>query len=390
MRVGLVVYGGLQLVSGGFLYDRMLVRALEEQGVTVPLTHAVALPHALLVPLSVADDVAVNVEDADAVAAVVTVGDAVELALCVGVAVLEPLRLCVAVALTVAVPLPEEDAVAVARLEAVLVTLPVVVPEEEGVPVPHTDAVALPHTLLVPLEVGDNVVVTVAEADNVRDAVELALCVGVAVPEPLELCVALALTVAVPLPQLDTEALLQALRVEAALPVVVPEEDDVKALLTEDVALPHTLPVLLDELEAATASGPTDLFAAADHLAEKLPRRSLVCLFSDFFDDRAEALKRLLALRARKHDVAIFHLVDPAELTFPYDDPTLFTSMEGNERIEVNPREIKDSYLEEFGRFLEATRTACTAADCDYERVRTDEPLDGVLLRFLARRGGRL
>jgi uncharacterized protein (DUF58 family) len=150
------------------------------------------------------------------------------------------------------------------------------------------------------------------------------------------------------------------------------------------------LQVVLDELEAATASGPTDLFAAADHLAEKLPRRSLVCLFSDFFDDRAESLKRVLALRARKHDVAIFHLVDPAELTFPYDDPTLFTSMEGDERIEVNPREIKDSYLEEFGRFLEATRTACTAADCDYERVRTDEPLDGVLLRFLARRGGRL
>jgi uncharacterized protein (DUF58 family) len=150
------------------------------------------------------------------------------------------------------------------------------------------------------------------------------------------------------------------------------------------------LQVVLDELEAATATGTTDLGAAADHLAEKLPRRSLVCVFSDFFDDRAESLKRLLALRARKHDVAIFHLVDPAELTFPYDDPTLFLSMEDDARIEVNPREIKDSYLEEFGRFLETTKTACTSADCDYERVRTDEPLDGVLLRFIARRGGRL
>lgn len=150
------------------------------------------------------------------------------------------------------------------------------------------------------------------------------------------------------------------------------------------------LQVLLDRLEGATADGLTDLGATADHLAEKLPRRSLVCVFSDLFDERDDALKRLLALRARKHDVAIFHLVDPAELDFPYDDPTLFRSMEDGAQVEVNPREIRESYLEEFGRFLEQTRLACTSADCDYERVRTDEPLDGVLLRFLARRGGRL
>jgi uncharacterized protein (DUF58 family) len=150
------------------------------------------------------------------------------------------------------------------------------------------------------------------------------------------------------------------------------------------------LQVLLDQLESATPSGETDLGAAADHLAEKLPRRSLVCVFSDLLDERAEALKKVLALRARKHDVAVFHLVDPAELTFPYEDPTLFLSMEDGARVEVNPREIKESYLEEFGKFLEQSRLACTSADCDYERVRTDEPLDGVLLRFLAKRGGRL
>jgi hypothetical protein len=149
------------------------------------------------------------------------------------------------------------------------------------------------------------------------------------------------------------------------------------------------LPVLLEALDGAVAEGTTDLWAAADALAEKLPRRSLVCVFSDFFDDRVDALKRLLALRARKHDVAVFHLIDPAELTFPFDDPTLFLSMEDERRVEVNPREIKQSYLEEIQRFLEETRQAVTAADCDYERVRTDEPLDQVLLRFLARRGGK-
>lgn len=149
------------------------------------------------------------------------------------------------------------------------------------------------------------------------------------------------------------------------------------------------LNVLLDALERATADGPTDLGGAADHLAEVLPRRSTVIVLSDLLDEKQESLKRVLALRQRKNDVAVFHLVDPAELTFPFDDPTLFLDMEGEGRIEVNPREIKQSYLEEFGAFLADVKAKCAEADVDYELVRTDERLDEVLLRFLARRGRR-
>ena len=149
------------------------------------------------------------------------------------------------------------------------------------------------------------------------------------------------------------------------------------------------LRLVLDELESVVPWRTTDLFRAADHLAEKISRRSLVAVFSDLFDDRQEALKRILHLRARKNDLAIFQIVDPAELTFPFDDPTLFLSMEDERKIEVNPREIKQSYLEEFGAFLKSVRTTCAEADVDYELVRTDESLDAVLLRFLARRQER-
>ncbi|HLM46085.1 MAG TPA: DUF58 domain-containing protein [Myxococcaceae bacterium] len=149
------------------------------------------------------------------------------------------------------------------------------------------------------------------------------------------------------------------------------------------------LNVLLDTLENAKPNGGTDLAGAADHLAEVLPRRSSVVVLSDFLDENQDALKRILALRQRKNDVAVFHLVDPAELTFPFDDPTLFLDMEGEGRIEVNPREIKESYLEEFGAFLGNVKSACAEADVDYELVRTDERLDEVLLRFLGKRGRR-
>jgi uncharacterized protein (DUF58 family) len=149
------------------------------------------------------------------------------------------------------------------------------------------------------------------------------------------------------------------------------------------------LNVLLDALENTAPNGGTNLLSAADHLAEVLPRRSSVVVLSDFLDENQDALKRILALRQRKNDVSVFHLVDPAELTFPFDDPTLFLDMEGEGRIEVNPREIKESYLEEFGAFLASVKSACAEADVDYELVRTDERLDEVLLRYLGKRGRR-
>ena len=149
------------------------------------------------------------------------------------------------------------------------------------------------------------------------------------------------------------------------------------------------LHAVLGALEELQPAGGTDLYAAAEHLAERVRRGGLVLVFSDLFDDRDDALNRVLALRARRNDVAVFHVLDPAELEFPFDDPTLFLSMEDERRLEVNAREIRQSYLEEFEAFLARTRAACTEADVDYLQVRTDEPLDAVLLRFLGRREER-
>ncbi|MGO9828990.1 MAG: DUF58 domain-containing protein [Myxococcaceae bacterium] len=149
------------------------------------------------------------------------------------------------------------------------------------------------------------------------------------------------------------------------------------------------LMTLLTALEQLEAKGPTQLRAAADHLAEGLPRRAMVVLFSDLFDETPDALRRILQLRARKHDVAVFHILDPAELEFPFDDPTLFLSMEDERRLEVNAREIRDSYLEELGAFLAQTKELCAEMDVEYQLVRTDASLDTVLLQFLAKRQGR-
>jgi hypothetical protein len=84
--------------------------------------------------------------------------------------------------------------------------------------------------------------------------------------------------------------------------------------------------------------------------------------------------------------VTVFHVLDPAELEFPFDDPTLFLSMEDARSVEAHGRDVRKGYLELMSRWLAETRRTAAEADLDYGLCRTDRPLDEVLVPFLARR----
>ena len=163
---------------------------------------------------------------------------------------------------------------------------------------------------------------------------------------------------------------------------------------------PHASPThvnaIVDLLSEVEPVGGTNLGAIAHVLAERARRRALILVFSDLFDGGAdgqrpasEGLQQILQLRALQNEVALFHVLDPAELSFPFEDPTLFLSMEDDRRLEANPEQLRDGYLEEMGRFLARSRELCQERDCDYELLRTDEPVDRGLLRFLSRRDRR-
>ena len=145
-------------------------------------------------------------------------------------------------------------------------------------------------------------------------------------------------------------------------------------------------PAILHHIEELQGEGTTDLAAAAEQVAEKARRRAAVFVLSDLFDFSPGALKRLTDLRRMKNEVSVFHLLDPWEIEFPFEDSTRFLDMEGDGELEVDPRAIRDSYLEEIGALCDRSKRACMDADVEYELVRTDAPLDRLLLRFLARR----
>ena len=144
-------------------------------------------------------------------------------------------------------------------------------------------------------------------------------------------------------------------------------------------------------LERAQGEGETALPKAVDFLSERARRRAMVIVFTDLLDPDEASLSAIRRLRARKHDVVVVHLLDRAELEFPFEDPSLFVGMEDDRRLQVDPLQIRESYREEVARFIDHARQSLREADVQYEQVVTDTPYDKALVGLLARRaaGGR-
>jgi hypothetical protein len=126
-----------------------------------------------------------------------------------------------------------------------------------------------------------------------------------------------------------------------------------------------------------------------DHVLEHAPRGGLVLAFTDLLDPDERVVQKLALLRRRKHEVVLFHVLDPAEIEFPYEEDALFEPVEGGAPVEARGRDVRRGYLEVFGRWLDETRRAAAASDVEYVLARTDAPLEQVLVPFLARRERR-
>lgn len=139
---------------------------------------------------------------------------------------------------------------------------------------------------------------------------------------------------------------------------------------------------VLERLEGGVGRR-TDLAAALSAMAERVRRRSLVVIISDMLDHSPEVMNLAKVLRRRRQEVAIFHLVDPAELELPYEGLTIFEGLEGEEELLVDPDDLRDRYQQEMAAHLEALARGCREGDIEYQRVLTTTPLERVLLDFV-------
>ena len=121
-------------------------------------------------------------------------------------------------------------------------------------------------------------------------------------------------------------------------------------------------------------------------LADRIKRRGLILLISDLMDDPESVLLALKHFRHKKHEVVVFHVLDPAEITFPFRDETGFVDLETGKEITTSSWEIARDYRARFGAWSENYRRRCQENRIDYVLMDTSTPFDRALLRYLEKR----
>jgi uncharacterized protein (DUF58 family) len=183
--------------------------------------------------------------------------------------------------------------------------------------------------------------------------------------------------------------------VAASLSYLVLQQQDSVGLVTFDNEVralvrassnPSHLRQLLHVMEQTVPQRKTSTGPIFHDLAERLKKRGIVIILSDLFDDVNSMLAGLKHFRHRRHEVIVFHVLDPAEIDFPFQRTTLFKGLEQLPEVLTDPRSLRKAYLEEFAAFVRQVKQGCRAQRVDYVQLRTDQPLDVALSSYLASR----
>lgn len=150
------------------------------------------------------------------------------------------------------------------------------------------------------------------------------------------------------------------------------------------------LHAILNALTESKTAGKSNAGVILNEFVEKIGRRSLMIIISDFFDDTKKIVSQLKYFQFKKNEIILFQILDPYELTFPFETITFFESMEDDRRILADPKSIKNRYLSEINHFLEKFKQSCFENQIDYWLINSSTPLDQTLIKFLARRENAL
>jgi uncharacterized protein (DUF58 family) len=144
--------------------------------------------------------------------------------------------------------------------------------------------------------------------------------------------------------------------------------------------------VLLHTLDRAKAEKPGRLLANLSRLAEHFKRRSIVALMSDLYENPEDLVETLKPYTYLGNDLVVFHILDPAEIDFPYEDASRFVDLESGEEVPVVPDAFAKQYREMIRAHIESIRAKCAEVRIDYVLLNTSKPLDEALFAYLGNR----
>jgi uncharacterized protein (DUF58 family) len=184
----------------------------------------------------------------------------------------------------------------------------------------------------------------------------------------------------------------------AALCYLMIHQQDPVGLLTFDTKIRSSLAPksrrsqlgdVLSLLTRLRPQGPTDIAQSLTQIAAMLRHASLVMIFSDLLGDPEPILQSLHRLRHRGHDVILFHILDEAEVRFPFDGMVELEDPETNARVQIDATNFRRDYLDEVEAFRQQYRRECFPSGVDYLALDTSMQFDKALMEYLLRRRGR-
>ncbi|HEY3251645.1 MAG TPA: DUF58 domain-containing protein [Ignavibacteria bacterium] len=159
----------------------------------------------------------------------------------------------------------------------------------------------------------------------------------------------------------------------------------IRAFLTPK-ATSQNLKLLLTQLASVNPSGKTNTASALNTVAERIKRRGLIVVFSDLFDEQNKVINALKHFRHKKNEVIVFQILDPIEMSFAIDSPTIFKDIETNQELLSQPISVINSYKEAVQEFLDKYKREFRSNNIDYVFMSTENPFDIGLLSYLNKR----
>jgi uncharacterized protein (DUF58 family) len=181
----------------------------------------------------------------------------------------------------------------------------------------------------------------------------------------------------------------------AALSYLMLRQRDSVGLVTFDQKVRKYLPprsvnsylsVLLQELQKVKTRAQTNVANTFHQLAERISRRGLIIIFSDLFDDPHQVLSGLKHFRHKKHEVIVFHILDPFERFFDFKQDAVFQDLETGEKLATQPWHIRGEYRSLMNGFIETYKKQCRENRIDYVLMDTSENFERALLQYLIKR----
>jgi len=146
------------------------------------------------------------------------------------------------------------------------------------------------------------------------------------------------------------------------------------------------LRTLLSTLTLIEVEGTTATSKCLDSIAEKIKKRGLTIIISDFFDDLNSILTALKHIRYKKNEVIVFQILDPIEKYFGFDRDAIFVDLETDEHLTTQPHQIQRAYQEAMSEYLNKLKSECLNFGIEYNLIDTNQPFDKALMSYFAKR----